>query len=396
MNIAILIPELGGGGAERVAQIIGDYYCTRGENVYYFLLETSISQVYPVKGGIINTGIKSCTEGDPYGTIQVLGKLLKSSVQMRKWKWKYHIDVAISFMEECNYINVLSKGRERVITRVCTILSQRDDFRGVLYNRYLVHFLYSLSNKIVVMSDYAVKDMHDNYGISYSKLQKIPNPALQGNLREEDGNWIYGKDVVICVGRLERVKQQEKIIRAFTYVISQHKTAKLLILGTGPNRKYLENLCKKNGIDQSVVFVGFTDDVEFYLKNSKVFVMASKVEGFPNSMVEAMAYGVPIVTTNSPGACSEIVGGTKKMVSELTIQYCKYGILTPAISGKKEKSARCSKEEVLLGDAILKVLKENELYDKYHKRSLKRAEMFHIDRVIKKWDKVVLYDRRKN
>lgn len=60
MNIAILIQTLGGGGAERVAQIIGDYYVEQGHNVYYFLGDTDIKQVYPVKGQIVNTGIKSC------------------------------------------------------------------------------------------------------------------------------------------------------------------------------------------------------------------------------------------------------------------------------------------------------------------------------------------------
>ena len=62
MNIAILIPELGGGGAQRVAQIIGDYYCEKGEKVFYFLLESSIGQAYPVKGQIVHTGIKRCEE----------------------------------------------------------------------------------------------------------------------------------------------------------------------------------------------------------------------------------------------------------------------------------------------------------------------------------------------
>ena len=54
-------------------------------------------------------------------------------------------------------------------------------------------------------------------------------------------------------------------------------------------------------MEDSVVFIGFTDNVGFFLKHSKVFVMASKVEGFPNSMVEAMACGVPIVIADCPG-----------------------------------------------------------------------------------------------
>ena len=107
MNIAILISSLTGGGAERVSQIVGDYYFEKGENVYYFLMDMSMKQDYDVKGHIIHTGIKSSSENVLYGDIEVLGRLLKSSWEMRKWKKKYKIDIAISFLEEPNYLNII-------------------------------------------------------------------------------------------------------------------------------------------------------------------------------------------------------------------------------------------------------------------------------------------------
>ena len=119
MNIGILIPELGGGGAERASQILGNYFIEGGNRVFYFLLDTNVKQEYLVRGEIIQTNIKSCMSKD-ISDIQRLFWLFKSSLQMRRLKHQYHIDVAISFMEEFNYINVLSKGREAVITRVCT------------------------------------------------------------------------------------------------------------------------------------------------------------------------------------------------------------------------------------------------------------------------------------
>lgn len=386
MNIAILIPELGGGGAERIAQIVGDYYFGRGENVYYFLGDTTVKQVYPVKGKIINTGIRECTANVLYGDIQVLGRLLKASIVMRKWKQKYCIDVAISFMEEFNYLNVLSKGKEKVITRICTILSQRDELKGILYHRNMVRFFYNISDRIIVMSDYAREDMHKNYGISYKKLKKIPNPAIRYDKEPIDVKWEYGAQTIICMGRLVHVKQHETIIRAFSYVKIYQKEARLLILGSGPKKVYLENLCKKLNVSDSVHFINFTDNVGYYLKHSKVFVMASKVEGFPNSMVEAMAHGVPIVTTDSPGACGEIIGMKKNIGSRLEIQYCSYGILTPRISEKVKRQEALSNEEVLLGKALESVLVNQELYKKYNIQSRKRAAMYSKERVMNMWN----------
>ena len=84
MNIAILISSLTGGGAERVSQIVGDYYFEKGETVYYFLMDTPMKPVYTVKGQVINTGIKSCTGNIPCGDIETIGRLMKSSWKMRK------------------------------------------------------------------------------------------------------------------------------------------------------------------------------------------------------------------------------------------------------------------------------------------------------------------------
>lgn len=392
MNIGILIPELDGGGAERIAQIVGNYYFERGHNVYYFLMELPYDQVYPVKGEIINTGITSAMGNYLDNTAVLLWKLLKASLIMRRWKLKYRIDVAVSFMEEFNYINILSKGREKVIARVCTILSSRYSRSEPLCNAKMISFFYRRADQVVVMCDYAIEDMNENFRVPRRKLKKIPNPAIRHVCADTEKCWTYGKSTVICVGRLAPVKQQERIIRAFSYVHTQCKEAKLIILGKGPNKKYLESMCKELAIEDSVFFIGFVEDVGFYLKNSKVFAMASQVEGFPNSMVEAMAYGLPVITTDSPGACGEIIGKEKKegLVSE--IRYCKYGILTPDISGKIKKGEGLSEKEIMFGEAMRTILTDKDKYEHYRKQSLKRADMFGMERVMKKWDRLLGLD----
>ena len=98
MNIAILIQELEGGGAERVASLIGNYYIEQGQNVYYFISKNSKKCAYEVKGEIIRTEIVANQN-------RVMA-LFEAAFIMRKYKKSYKIDVSISFMEEFNYINV--------------------------------------------------------------------------------------------------------------------------------------------------------------------------------------------------------------------------------------------------------------------------------------------------
>lgn len=393
MNIAILIPELGGGGAERVSQTIGNYYVEKGHNVYYFLADMAVRQVYPVKGKVIHTGIKSCTENNSFGSMQIIAKLVKSSFEMRKLKKKYKIDVAISFMEEFNYINILSKGREKVITRICIILSETEDLSGTLYDKHVISFFYNRADKVIVLCNSAKDDMYKNYGIAKKKMVKIPNPAIMIDTCNWKIDWEYGEKVIITVGRLEGQKQQERIIRAFSYVNAHDKATRLLILGAGPNEAFLKRISRKYGLEDRIIFTGFRSNIAYYLKNSKVFVMASRVEGVPNSMLEAMACGLPVVTTDSPGGCGELVG--KKKISEACsdLQYCPYGILTPHISGKVQLDSELEKEELLLGQAMLELLNNEQLYEKYSRRSLKRASMYNIERVMKKWDKL-LFDTK--
>ena len=390
MNIAILISELGGGGAERVAQILGNHFVDRGDKVFYFLSDTIIRQDYPVKGKLVRTSIQSCMREEQLWDVQRVIRLLLSSLEMRKLKRQYKIDVAISFMEEFNYINVLSKGREKVITRVCTILSKRAELTGFLYKKKIVRFFYSRADRVVVMSDYAWKDMHEYYGVPQKRLVKIPNGVSADCIEKKGAEWKYGEKVIVCMGRLMEVKQQDRIIRAFSYVAEREEEAKLLILGRGPLMNYLKGLCKKYSIEDKVHFVGFTDQTSYYLRNSRAFVMASKAEGFPNSMIEAMSCGLPVITTDSPGACGEIVGKPIKTQNMDSIVPCQYGILTSVMPDEKVKADDLlTTQEKELGEAMLKVLTEDEIYKKYKKQSLKRARMYSLDRVMGKWNYLV-------
>ena len=388
MNIAIIIPNLAGGGAERVAQIVGDYYFTHGNNVYYFVFSKHQKQDYRVKGNVIYTNIES-SMFDNTSLIGGLINLLFSSFEMRRLKSKYKIDTAISFMEACNYINVLSRKRERVITRVCTILSERDDLHGFIYNKKLVKFFYSLADNVIVMSKYSLKEMSDNYRVPRKKLVIIPNPINEfKNENKPNITWNYGEKVVICVGRLVSVKQMDRVIRAFSYVNQMDEHAKLIIIGKGKLHDYLRRLRKKYSLESSVIFTGFVSNISYYYKNARVFVMASKVEGFPNSMLEAMSYGLPVISTDSSGGGGEIIGKERTECIR-KIAYCKYGIITPQIQGKVRVNSELSEQEIILGKAILEVLTNDVVHDYYQKKSFQRAKCFSIDRIMERYNRVI-------
>lgn len=384
MNIAILIPSLDIGGAERAAQLLGDHWIEQGHKVYYLLTDVKRKIVHEVKGEIIFLDISFL----PISGIMGVGTLYHNGVKViRKTKRKYKIDVSISFMEWSNTLNALSKCGDKVIVGVRTALSKRDDFHGFHFDRRFVKLTYAMADCAIAVSDYSRRDMIDNYGISPRKIITIPNAAIKTESVDSRKEWLYGNKCVICLSRFDSVKQLDRVIRAFSFVAKKEPQSRLVLLGEGPLKDYLEMICNRFNVSDQVIFAGYTYYPGDYLEHARAFVMASKAEGFPNAMVEAMAYGVPVITTDSPGGCGEIVG-KKQCGSE--IQYCEYGILTPYIKGKAPRFSELESEEILLGKAILEVLENDEIYQQYHKASLARAEYYGKERIMKMWDNIIL------
>lgn len=386
MNIAILVPTLTVGGAERAAAFIGSYYYDQGHQVYYFLLGNCGHPAFPVKGKIVRTHVFAfLSENSNAANIR---ELLLAAREMKKCKKKYHIDIAISFMEMCNFLNVCSKIREKVFVSVRTVLSERTECSGFLYDKRWIKMIYQRADKIIAVSRYVKRDLAENYKISNGKIVAIPNVSVRHEaVHGDEISWQYGEKAIICVGRLDPVKQQERIIRAFSLVHKKRPCARLILIGEGRQKNYLESVCAGMGLDESVIFAGVSTDVGFFFQHAKLFVLASRVEGFPNVIVEAMAHGVPIVTTDSPGGCGEIVG-KKKESSE--IQYCEYGVMTPHIEGKAPEQTGLVREEELLGMAMLRFLEDEELCVQYAAKAKKRAKDFSEEKIMALWNHSIL------
>lgn len=385
MNIAILIPTLSMGGAERVAAFVGNYYQKKGHKVYYFLLANSGHPFFAVQGEIVKSHSFLSVSGQ--NNSQNVREMLFAAKAFKKLKKQYEIEIAISFMEACNFINICSRGREKVFVSVRTVLSERTENTEFLLSKRWIRMLYKRANRIITVSNYVKKDLSEKYGIPAGKIVAIPNAAVcRESVRKENFLWEYGEKAIICIGRFDPIKQQERAIRAFSYVYENQSDARLILIGDGKQKNYLKSTCKRMGLEKGVIFAGTSSDVGYFFRHARALIMPSRVEGFPNVMVEAMAYGVPVITTDSYGGCGEIVGKTK---SSGEIQYCKYGILTPRIEGRILKQEELAREEKLLGIAMLRLLTDDALHKKYCNKARKRAKDFSEERVMALWDKTL-------
>lgn len=380
-NIALILPCLGGGGAERVASELSQFYAREGHHVYIFTMKkySGYARSYQFDGIIISLGIpkKNYTKAKELYEIYYLSK------EIKKQKKKYCIDVSISFMEQCNMANILSKGKEKVIVGVHTILSARSDLKGLYMNRFLINRLYNKTDYVVVLSQYGKMDMIKNYGIKESKLTIIPNAVIPRNF-DNSIPWKYGNKVILSVNRIHPIKQQGIMIDTIAEIIQFLPEVKLLIVGNDKSdyAKKLKKLVVKRGLENNVIFVGPVDNVEYYMKHSQVFLLTSAVEGFSIVIIEAMNQGLPVISTDFIGPVREILGVSSQL------GYGKYGLVAPRIDEKKKDDEYCRGIQRLSG-MILEILTNPELEKQYAFRSRMRAENYSKEKIESLWREII-------
>lgn len=183
--------------------------------------------------------------------------------------------------------------------------------------------LYPRADHITAVSNSAAQDCANTLGIDINLLKVIYNPVLTPQFfhkleeKLEHPWFLPGQPpVILGVGRLNPVKDFCTLVRAFKQV-QDWTPSRLLILGEGPQRAEIELLVSQLGLNHSVQLAGFVPNPYPYFKNAAVFVSSSVYDASPNVLVEAMASGCPVVSTDCPGGAAELIGNGK------------YGHLTP-------------------------------------------------------------------
>jgi glycosyltransferase involved in cell wall biosynthesis len=180
-----------------------------------------------------------------------------------------------------------------------------------------IRFLYPFADSIIAISHGVARDLATTAKLSLESIEVIYNPTISPQLSEKSQEsighpWFAPgqSPVVLGVGRLEQQKDFPTLIHAFAKV-RQMQTAKLVILGSGREEKKLLSLVNELKLNEDVAMLGFVDNPYAYMAKSAVFVLSSAWEGFGNVIVEAMAVGTPVVSTNCPNGPEEILDNGK-------------------------------------------------------------------------------------
>jgi glycosyltransferase involved in cell wall biosynthesis len=411
-RVIFIIPHLGSGGAERVAanlcKGLSDY-----EKVI-LVFENIIKQD-------VNVQIISINSPASQGLIRKMFNFPHRYLKIKKIKKDINPDFAVSFLEPANLFNILTKQDNKK-----TVLSFRTNYtkaleknpffgkgitRNILKIVYRMAFktIYNRADLLVAISKGIAQDLVKHYGISSNKIRVIYNPFPIDEIRElskepleEDGP-IFRYPTLITVGRLTKPKGQWYLLRIFKVLKQKHKDLKLIILGEGELKDYLvefsENLGLKTFVwdrdrlseEVDVYFWGFQKNPFKFIARSKLFVFSSLWEGFPNALVEAMACGVPVISSDCRSGPREILApDTDFNYQTQKPEFAQYGILMP-IFDVKYKTAKepLEEKEIMWVETIEKVLEDENLRKQYSEKAKQRAEDFRLGKIVEEWKEVL-------
>ena len=382
-NIAIIITKLNGGGAERCAANLS-IELSKQYNVFLIVFDgRDIS--YPYGGKLIDLNIP-----DSFSSIKRYINVLKRANLVRKIKKENNISCSISLLDGPNLVNALSRCGEKTIVSIRNRLSR--EYVNKL-RRKLIIFSSTKTDLTVCLSKMVEKDMHEFFGIPRSKLTTIYNHVDAQLLHDlvHDSvkpDFINDTDVYITtMGRLNEQKGQWHLIRAFQLVLKSIPQAKLVIIGEGELKEELKKLAKSLSLEDKVIFTGYIKNPHNILLYSEVFVFPSLFEGLGNVLLEALAFDMPIVSTDCIAGPREILAPDTDLNTVLTeVEYAKYGVLVPALDkGLFNSKEPLSSQEICLANAIIDLHKNKALRETYRNNARERLKAFEKERIIEQW-----------
>lgn len=354
MKYLFVIPALNAGGAERVIVTLANDFAKKNNEVTILTFNKSDS-FYNVDENVKIHGLKVDISSKKWiRFLTIPFKELSRIVRMHYFIKEYKPDLILSFLFTTNIMSVIL----HLINRRPLIVSERNDPSS--YN-YLVKmackYMYPLADCIVCQGE----NVKTFFSKGKEKVKVIPNPINKSSIPI-----VYSEKknkVVVAVGRLIPQKNFSLLIDSFSDISSLFPDHTLEIYGKGPLENQLKKKIQDLGMTHRIKLMGEKKNVMHFIQNSELFVMTSNFEGFPNALVEAMASGLPVISTNfASGIAKEYISDNEN------------GLVVP-IQNRES-----------LTKAMVTILSDKDLRETMSKNNKKILEELHGDIVFEKWN----------
>lgn len=397
-KILMIAPDLGYGGAEKSFSRWADLF-SEEHDVTLAVFNTDSENIYVPHHNLISLNV-------PAGRnpVSKLWLFFQRIVRLRKIKKQLKPDVAISFLEGADYVNVLSKRSEKVVLSIRGSKQYDSNISGLpgwFRHKVLMPYLYNRADLITVVSKGIETELRKFYRVKNTvPIQVVYNFYDAANLKtlgseplsDEWADFMSDNETVICVGRLARQKNYPFIIRVFAKMKALRPQLRLVILGSG-ELEPLITIARKLGLTtfskgeefstgKDIYFAGMIKNPHAYVSRASLFVLPSLFEGFPNALAEAMAVETASAAANCPYGPAEIFDHPIENIDEP--KFLDYGLLLPpGEEGENEQ------RESLWAAALMKALENHSWQKRAVQTAAARIAEFNVQNFKSSWGEML-------
>lgn len=294
-KIAIISNSLGSGGAERFASVLGLMLERLGHEIHHVVIEDAVD--YEYAGQLYNLG-KACNNDGAFK------RKINKGILLKRYLAAHQIDTVIDNRSRNIFIReVLARwiyARRKKIYIVHSF-SLKEYFPA---SRFLARWLYKDANRLLCVSKAIETEIQKKYGLRNTAT--VYNPVhLPGTHKAPAENQ---DKYFLFFGRLdEKVKNFTLMLEAFSISHAYTKGLRLLIMGNGPDRDFIQKEIAKWNLQPHVTLVPFQNDPYGFVENAQFTILTSRHEGFPMAIIESLALGTPVISVDCQSGPAEII-----------------------------------------------------------------------------------------
>jgi glycosyltransferase involved in cell wall biosynthesis len=302
-RVLLLIPHLGGGGAERVTALLA-----RGLSPEKYEVHLGLITQAEIGGDALPSSVHVHALGAP--------RVRAGAFRLLRLVHRLKSNLILSGMAHLNFLVLLlrpffPRGTRVLVRQNGTIFATPASGRLSLSTRLLYRLFYRRADKVICQTQSMAGDLACKLGVPEDRLTVLPNPVdveeIRRYLNLNPAPQSSSGPHLLAVGRLSPEKGHVLLLKAMVSVRREFPQASLLIAGAGPEEAALKAACHVLGLDAAVRFAGYIDRPWTFFPAATLFVLPSRHEGLPNALLEAAAAGLPIVALPASGGVVELL-----------------------------------------------------------------------------------------